>query len=48
VKARLDAGLDPNARNITRYNQDYLLCFAVRFGTGDTVKLLLERGANVI
>lgn len=47
VKARLDAGLDPNTRNNTRHNQDHLLCYAVRFGTPETVKLLLARGAEI-
>ncbi len=47
VKKRLDAGLDPNTCNSTRTNRDTLLAYAVRNGTPDTVRLIIQAGGEV-
>ncbi len=47
IKQRLAKGLDPNAKNSSRFNQDYLLTFAVRHNAAETVEVLLAAGADV-
>ena len=47
IKKKLDAGLSPEAKNDTRFNQDTLLIFAVRHDAPDTVEVVLKAGAKV-
>jgi hypothetical protein len=47
VKRRLDGGLDPNTQNTSPSNQDHLITYAIRRNAIETVRILIESGANV-
>jgi ankyrin repeat protein len=47
MRELLDDGLDPNTYNDTQFNQDSLLCFAVRMKSLPVARLLIDRGADV-
>jgi len=47
MRSLLDRGLNPNIRNKSGTNQDWMLTYAVRNKAHETIELLIERGADV-